>query len=367
MAEHTSPRPLVVADDPGLVDDLLRLAAAASVEVEVAHDPVAARTSWNSAPMVLVGGALGAACARARMPRRPRVVLVGDKDATPETEAVWAVATELGAEHVVFLPAAEPWLVDRLADGGRPPANGVIVGIVGGRGGAGASVLAAGLAVTAVRCGLRALLVDADPYGGGLDLVVGGEDSAGLRWPDLAATTGRVSGQALYLALPRLGELSVLSWDRGDLLEIPPPAVDAVLDVGRQGSDLVVVDLPRRPDEAAVRVLQAADRVLLVVPAEVRASAAARRVVQAVAPHCADLQLVVRGPAPAGLSSRDLVAMVGLPLAGTMRAERGLPSALEHGEAPASRGSGQLSALCRKVLSSLDLPLGPPADDTREA
>jgi secretion/DNA translocation related CpaE-like protein len=209
--------------------------------------------------------------------------------------------------------------------------------------------------------------VDADPYGGGLDLVVGGEDSAGLRWPDLAATTGRVSGQALYLALPRLGELSVLSWDRGDLLEIPPPAVDAVLDVGRQGSDLVVVDLPRRPDEAAVRVLQAADRVLLVVPAEVRASAAARRVVQAVAPHCADLQLVVRGPAPAGLSSRDLVAMVGLPLAGTMRAERGLPSALEHGEAPASRGSGQLSALCRKVLSSLDLPLGPPADDTREA
>jgi secretion/DNA translocation related CpaE-like protein len=351
----TTARPLVVADDPELVDDLLRLAAAACVEVEVVPDPVAARASWSSAPVVLVVGALGAACARARLPRRPRVVLVAGSGTTPESEEVWTVATALGAEHVVFLPAAEPWLVDRLADGGAPPGTGVVVGVVGGRGGAGASVLAAGLAVTAVRCGLRALLVDADPYGGGIDLMLGGEDTAGLRWPDLAATTGRVSGQALYLALPRIGELSVLSWDRGDLLEIPPPAVDAVLDVGRQGSDVIVVDLPRRPDDAAVRVLQAADRVFLVVPAEIRAAAAASRVAQAVSRHCADLQLVVRGPAPAGLRSRDVVETLRLPLAGSMRAERGLPGALERGEAPGSRGTGPLSTLCRKVLRSLDV------------
>jgi secretion/DNA translocation related CpaE-like protein len=139
---------------------------------------------------------------------------------------------------------------------------------------------------------------------------------------------------------------------------VPPAAVDAVLDAGRQAGDLVVVDLPRRPDEAAVRVLQAADLVLLVVPAEVRACAAAARVVQAVAPHCTDLRVVVRGPAPAGLRSRDLVRVLGLPILGAMRPERGLAGALERGEVPGGRGTGPLAELCRTVLASLDLGPG---------
>ena len=62
--------------------------------------------------------------------------------------------------------------------------RGAAVAVVGGCGGAGASVLAAALAVTAVRHGGRALLVDCDPLGGGLDLVLGAEHVAGLRWPD---------------------------------------------------------------------------------------------------------------------------------------------------------------------------------------
>lgn len=361
------PRPLVVTDDPVLLDDLLRLAAAGSAEVDVAADPSAARGSWRGAPLVVVDARSAVRCVRARLPRRDGVVLVGAEAADAADKWIWEHAAELGAEHVVFLPAAEPWLVDRFADAVTGPSlQGRVVGVIGGRGGAGASVLAAALAMTALQRGARPLLVDADPLGGGIDLVLGGEQSDGLRWPALAGTAGRVSAAALHDALPRVGELSVLSWDRGDLLEVPVEAVEAALDAGRRGHDLVVVDLPRRPDAASVHVLQASDTVLLVVPAEVRACVSAARVATAVGPHCAHLQCVVRGPAPAGLRSGDLATALGLPLAGIMRPEPGLAAALERGEPPASRGRGPLADLCRAVLDGLGPP-GPIPRSRRRA
>ncbi|MDQ1646358.1 MAG: hypothetical protein QOJ50_2542, partial [Cryptosporangiaceae bacterium] len=300
------PRPLLVTSSDDLLDDLLRLAAASCAEAEVVPDAVAARARWPVAPLVLVGAGAAAGCVAAMLPRRSGVVLVAGPSAAVPDDDVWRLAAQLGAEHVAVLPAAEPWLIDRMSDAvaGRSGAARV-VGVIGGRGGAGASVLATGLAVTAARQGLRPLLVDADPLGGGLDLLVGREASAGLRWPDLAETAGRVSPPALFDALPRVGELSVLSWGRGAEFTVPPDAVDAAIDAGRRGSDLVVLDLPRRPDEAAIHALQTADLVYLLVPAEVRACAAASRVLTMIRPHAGRVECVVRGPAPAGLRSRD--------------------------------------------------------------
>ena len=94
---------------------------------------------------------------------------------------------------MVVLPEQEAWLVTALteaAEGSHPA--GPVLAVAGGRGGAGASVLAAAVAVTAVRDGQRALLVDCDPLGGGLDLVLAAEDLAGLRWPEIAV--GRRAG-----------------------------------------------------------------------------------------------------------------------------------------------------------------------------
>jgi secretion/DNA translocation related CpaE-like protein len=343
-------RPLLVTSDPDVLDDLLRLAATAGTDLEVAPDAGAARRAWGRAPLVLVGPDAAVGCARTRLPRRDGVVLLGrDLD----DAGIWQRGVEVGAEHVVLLPDGEQWLVDRLADVGEPARDGAVVAVLGGRGGAGATTLACALAVTAARSGRTALLVDGDPLGGGIDLVFGGEDDAGVRWPELRSTRGRVPAAALAEALPRMAGLSVLSWDRGAPAAVSPDAVGAVLAAGRRAHGLVVVDLPRSVDECTRTVLAQATTVLLVVPREVRAAAAASRVAASVATLGRDLRVVTRGPGPSGLAAAQVAAALGLPLLGDLRPEPGLEAALERGEPPAAGGRGPLSVLCACLLDEL--------------
>ncbi len=145
----------------------------------------------------------------------------------------------------------------------------------------------------------------------------------------------------------------LLSWDRGDPVAIPPEAMLAALDAGRRGRDVTVVDLPRRLDEAAVLALRSADRAYLVVPAELRACAAAARVAATAAPHCESLRLVVRQPGPGGLSVRDVAEALRLPVGGELRSEPRLSAALERGEPPAGGGRGPLAALCGRLIEEL--------------
>ena len=355
-----SGRPLAVTADPDVLEELLRLAATAAVELEVAPDLGAAAAAWSSAPLVVLGDDAVRASLRRRgrraLPRRDDVVLVGSD---LDDADVWQRAVQVGAEHVVFLPDAEVWLVERLAEAAARPTGpaGPLVAVVGGRGGAGATTLACALALTAARSGRRTLLVDGDPLGGGIDLVFGGEASQGVRWPDLRATRGRLPASALTDALPRIADLSVLSWDRDDAAVVPVEAVQAVVDAGRRGHDLVVVDLPRTVDDAARTVLGQATLALLVVPAEVRAAAAASRVAAAVGLLCPDLRLVVRGPSPGGLGADAVARVLGLPLAGDVPAEDDLAADLERGRPPARRGKGPLAALCGDLLAELLPPL----------
>jgi secretion/DNA translocation related CpaE-like protein len=347
-------RPLLVTADQELLDDLLRLAAAGDTEVDVAADPAAARARFPNAPLVVVGSDQVEACVRARLPRRPRVLVVGRQSAVDAS--TWRLAEPLGAEHVAVLPAAESWLIEHLSTpppAARPEPTSRTVAVIGGRGGAGASILAAGLATTAVRAGHRTLLVDADPLGAGLDLLLGWEDVTGLRWPGLRGADGRVDPPALLSALPRRGDLVLLSFDRDEMPGVPAEAMAAALDAARRGRDVIVADLPRRLDDAAVLALQAADRTLLVVPAELRAAASAARTAATVRMHCDDVAVVVRGPAPGKLRARELSTALGLPLAGTLRPEPSMCQAVENGTAPGADGKGPLAELCRRLVDDL--------------
>jgi secretion/DNA translocation related CpaE-like protein len=344
-----STRPLVVAQDPAALDALVRLSAAAGVAPDVAPDLPGARPLWSSAPLVVVAGAGAAAVAAQGPPRRAGVLVVVT---APAPADVWRHAVTIGAEQVLVLPDDESAVISRLADtadGGTR--SGVVAAVVGGCGGAGASTFAAALGVAAGGLGASCLLLDADPLGGGLDLVLGSEDVPGVRWPDLVGTSGRVAAASLRDALPQVGALSVLSWDRGDVPKVAPEVVRAVLTAGRRGHDLVVVDLPRRVDAVAEDVLLAADTALLVVPAEVRAVAAAARVAARLTALTARVEVVVRGPGPSGLDATLVGEALGLPVAAQMRAERGIDAVLDSGEGLWRRRRGPLARACRAVLA----------------
>jgi secretion/DNA translocation related CpaE-like protein len=344
-------RPLIITGDAELLDDLLRLAAAGSSDVTVAHDAVAALDEWSAAAFVVIGADCLAELARLRPSPRTGVILVAGRG---WPEPPWALAEAARAEHVAVLPDAEAWLVDQFADHvAGDPARARVVAIVGGSGGAGASVLATALAVTARRKGLETLLIDGDPLGGGVDLVLGWERMQGLRWPELVDARGRVNPPALVSALPGEGSLAVLSFGRTDLSGAPAPAMAAALDAGRRGRDLVVVDLPRWLDDASLMALTAADRCYLVVPAEIRACAAAERVSTVVGRHCPSIAVVVRAVVPGGIPPKEVAEALSLPLAGVMAQEPRLVRSWQIGRPPARSGRGPLAELCRELLVEL--------------
>lgn len=224
--------------------------------------------------------------------------------------------------------------------------------VVGGQGGAGATTLAAGLARTSASQGICTLLVDLDPYGGGIDLALGMESAAGDRWPSLAADPASLS--SMLTRLPSRGCLRVLGPERDTPATPAPELVRRVLHEGSDGSEVIIVDVPRSLDPAATAALSAAHRTYLVAPGQLRAIAAANQMSRKLRAVSPDLQLVVRWPAPSGLNPLEVSRTLGIALAGVMRPEPGLSRDYERGIAP-GQPRGPLGRLCAKLLDDLDI------------
>ncbi|MGU3293119.1 septum site-determining protein Ssd [Williamsia sp. M5A3_1d] len=355
MTDHPSapdrrsgPDQLLALVGADLRDDVARCAAAAGYQV-VDATATTARRAWSEATAVVVDAAAARELIALGWPRRRCVLVVGPAEVDP---GLWRAALTLGAEDGLVLPADEHAVVGALSRYRAPRRlAGAAVAILGGHGGAGASVLAAAVAARAADdLSGSALLLDLDELGGGIDLIFGLEDSAGLRWPDLTLDGGAVFADSLHAAVPHAAPgLALLCPRRGVDHRIGVDAAVAVIEAGRDSGDVVVVDLPRATDPVCRAVVECVDLVVVVTTATVRGCAAARDTVTRLRPVTDRLGLVVRGPAPGGLTASQIAAIVDIELLAALRPQRHVVGAIESGRLPLGRRS-PLAAAADAVL-----------------
>lgn len=314
---------LLVTGNPRLQAETERIAAAVGASLRTASNSSEALSVWDSAGMVLLGSDIRELPPR----RRPPSVLLG---LNGERDSLWQLGAALGAERVAVLPDAAAWLAEHLSRSQAPEPGGLVLGVTGGCGGAGASTAAVWLAQEAAVHGVRTLLVDGDPRGGGLELCLAAEEAPGLRWPDLAGASGSIGPGQLSDSLPVAGGFSFLSWpgSRDRPLDVDAGAVAAVLDAARRGFELVIVDIGRGTESLGTFASDC-DRILLVAPAQLRAAVASARLLQELPP--VDTALVIRGNTGSALDGPLIAESLGMPLHGMLPELRGTASAAELG------------------------------------
>lgn len=220
------------------------------------------------------------------------------------------------------------------------PRHGSVLAVWGPTGAPGRTTVAVTLAGCAVRRGAEVLLVDLDPYGGGVASALRMPvESPGVVRALRAADEGLLDVEELRAVVVRSGGIDVLTGlptaDRWP--ELRPAGVAGLLEVAREAADLVVVDTgfcleddaelsydtaaPRR-NAATLTTLEEADRIVavgqagpLAMPRLVAGLAELRRI-----DTSADVSVVVNrtrasvlGPAGVPGVAADLARLCGVP------------------------------------------------------
>lgn len=232
-------------------------------------------------------------------------------DATGECDPVTATAVvrvcaEGDADRdasVLRLPSQLDLLVESL----QRPSGGTGLALVcaGAVGGCGTSTVAA---LTAVRGG--AVLVEADPYGLGSDLLLGVEGRLGLRLDDIRSELGGVDPRVLLASVPSTsGGVGVLARVR-DEERMDPATVTAVacrvVGALRAGGTTVVVDAGRV--DGSEPMVGAADHLVVVTRADLAGAVAARCLVRR---HGGPTTLLVAPVRRGGIEAVDVAAACG--------------------------------------------------------
>ena len=343
---------LLVTSSTVLRAEVERIVAAAGAQLRIAANAAEGGRHWDGAAAVLVGSDIRELPPRRRAP----AVLVG---LDGEGDSLWHLAAVLGAERVAVLPDAAAWLADHLSRSRSPGPGGLILGVTGGCGGAGATTAAIWIAQAAAGLGARVLLVDGDPWGGGLELALAAEENPGLRWPDLSEARGSIDPIQLADSLPVSGGFSFLSWPASREQPVPVAATTTagVLDAARRGYELVVVDIGRGTDQIHTFAWDC-DRITMVVPAQLKAAVAAVRLLQEFPP--VEASILVRGKPGAALDGPLIAEAIGLPVQGRVPELRGVPAAMEAGRLLELGKRRSVRHFAASVLDLLgdDLPSG---------
>lgn len=350
----TTPTVLTAVTDPVLRNEIERIGAAVGVHV-VPAEGVPGRREWSAAAAVIIDEAAlercvdGASGSPVALPRRDHVLVMAGAEARPST---WSAAITLGAQRVLTVPLDETMLASALTEAaeslGDSRGGGRVAAVIGGCGGAGASLFSAALAQTA----RAAMLVDLDPWSGGIDLLMADDMNDEMRWPDLSLQGGRLAWSTVRDALPTCCGAVVLSAGRHSH-ELNAAAVAAVLEAARRGGATVVCDLPRRLTEPVETALAAADLVAVLTRCDVRAAAATAAFLPVLAARNPNVGLVVRGPAPGGLEADQIAELTAAPLLAALRAEPRLAARVEIGRLRMRRNA-RLAVAAQRVLAALD-------------
>ena len=336
---------LVLTADPLLARHVLAVVAAVGLEAVEATSDDHLRRVWRGAVAVLVGRDGAERVAELVLPARREVYVVGRDDDRVQT---YAWSTRLRAA-VVTLPDGGPDLAAALSGLAPGSVHGRVLVLTGGSGGVGTSTLAAALALAAAREGRRVLLVDAEPVGGGIDVLLGAEHLAGWRWSRFAAARGHLGD--LGGQLPRCDGVDVLAVDRGAAQSgaLQADQLAAVLESAATSHDLVVVDLPRGVTPGHDEVLQRSAAVLLLARADVRGVAAADACLRELAPRCREVEVVVRTGRGHRLAPTLVADALDLPLAGVLEEDGALPVAAERGDPPGHPARSSLGRLSESL------------------
>lgn len=333
---------VLATNQDAVIDAVESTAAALGADVVRAASAEQVLARWNQARALLIGPDLAGAVASAGPRGRDDVFLVGFD---PAQLGAWSMP--LGAS-VIPLPHGVAWLSAVLSadpDDGAP-----VIAVTGGSGGVGVSTLSVGLAQAAANRGLSVALVDADPVGGGIDLLVGAERAMGHRWPRLVGARGEVGD--IRGLLPVVDGITVVSMARGDDDLPGPESVQAVLGSLTRHHALVVADGGRAGWGAARSLLRSADPALMVVSGGVRSVAAATQVLRS-----GDLRepgVVVRSVPGVRVPPEMVADALGLDLWGHLPHDGRLVAAAEAGDPPwraRSRWARSVNRLLDRVLS----------------
>ena len=224
--------------------------------------------------------------------------------------------------------------------------------IIGASGGVGASTTAAVLAAAMAKSGEPVCLVDGHLGGGGIEVLLGVEQSVGLRWPDFQLAQGVIDMPAVLPALVQWEGVSVLSALRTSAKEIEPGAIHALLSSLAAARITTVLDAPPRlacqvasmVESRAAAVIVSARNLLSVAGAlaarnHVAATNIRHGVVSTSHQHCA-------------MTPREVAKALQLNLWGDIRADQRIARATELGGGPLgtpSRAAKDLYALARNL------------------
>ncbi|WP_130866287.1 septum site-determining protein Ssd [Acidipropionibacterium timonense] len=323
-----------MSQDDRLVEVVGSVGASVGVDLTVLADRSAVDAAWRDTDgPLLIGEDLAAQVASWSLPDRGGVHLVGQ-----DAQEVVRWSAVLRAS-VVVVPSASSTLAELLREGVRRSGRGVVLLLGQASGGLGASTMAAGVAFSAVDAGWSCALVELDPGGGGLDLLVGAERVDGWRWPQLASARGTVGD--LRTHLPSIDGVHLVSAGRQDCT-VGARARGSVVESLVSDLDLLVLDRGSLGDADLMGL--AVDRRFDLVGADLRGLLAARN-----RSGGAGQVLLRRGPGRR-MSSGDAGAVLGRePLLVVPQDDR-LPRSLDQGEAPWVMASRSWLRACREVV-----------------